>query len=269
MPIDVLQASVRLALDARNAARANGGRRSANVFLSLGPWGATQADGSEYTGSYASTATKKFLETFHSTRLSLLLGGGGGGGGGGGRPASDNTHVDGLAFETIPSALELEAILPLLSTPQCSSLPAWVTFSSKDGVHMCDGSLLSSAVERCVECFAGAEGERFVGLNCVDPQHVDGFLDVVLPILSSGDKMKGVVLYPNNGGTWNAETRCWCDPASSGESGSRAGGRGYYVQKATEWRDRVTSKGMCVMIGGCCSTDATTIRKLRECLVKE
>ena len=285
LPVDILHHSVRLALEARDAVAVAQGGRTASVFVSLGPWGATQADGSEYTGQYASVATKDFLTTFHKTRLSLLLGGAGAGGAGG----ANNSQVDGLAFETIPSSLELESILPLLSSSCYSSLPGWITFSSKDGIHLCDGSLLSSAVERCIESFAagagaaasgaaasgaGAQGKRYIGLNCVDPQYVDAFLDAVLPLLSSHESdgvssvVSGVVLYPNNGGTWNAIDRCWNDPLSLEESGGGSGGGGGgYIQKAKDWRDRVISEGMCVMIGGCCSTDAKTIRKLRECLI--
>ena len=77
-----------------------------------------------------------WMKRFNKTRLSLLLGGAGGGAG-----AANNSQVDGLAFETIPSSLELESILPLLSSSCYSSFPGWITFSSKDGIHLCDGSL--------------------------------------------------------------------------------------------------------------------------------
>ena len=253
---DLLSASVHLALEARDTARALG--RPIDVFLSLGPWGATQADGSEYTGVYPPSATKAFLSKFHASRLSLLL-----------KDEKENS-IDGLAFETIPSQLELSSILPLLSSPPYISIPAWITFSSNDGVLCCDGSLLSTAIEMCLSSFAAGptEAPRWLGLNCVHPESVDAFLDSILPILETST-VAGVVLYPNNGGTWNAETRCWCELEGTSDvtDGTCSDG---YTQKAKEWRDRIINGekgGKDLMIGGCCSTDARTIKKLRECLL--
>ena len=45
----ILQKSVALTVEAANIEATKGGGL-AKVYLSLGPWGATQADGSEYTG---------------------------------------------------------------------------------------------------------------------------------------------------------------------------------------------------------------------------
>ena len=65
---DLLVASRDLALQAKGTSAA-----ASQVFLSLGPWGATQADGSEYTGDYKELATQDYLFTFHAKRLSMLL----------------------------------------------------------------------------------------------------------------------------------------------------------------------------------------------------
>ena len=242
----LLAASVDLALLAKETASS-----PSNVFLSLGPWGATQADGSEYTGQYPVAVTQDFLFQFHSTRLSLLL---------------QHKSVDGLAFETIPSRLELSAILNLIESTTFH-LPTWITFSSPDGVHLCDGSNFADAVEACLVQFAAAAqqstSKKYLGVNCVHPSTVDPFLDIVLPLAQQyAGVLTGIVLYPNNGGTWDAEQRCWCNEDTFKGGGRSAGFSG----KAVEWRDRIVNEQLDCFIGGCCSTDADTIAELKKCL---
>jgi homocysteine S-methyltransferase len=234
--------SLSLALAARDAAGGGGPKAlpGPRAFASLGPWGATQADGSEYTGKYPAEATEEFLLSFHRERLALLL---------------DNCALppDGLAFETVPSLPELSAILQLLAG---DPLAAWVTFSSPDGAHLCDGTPFSAAFALCAASFA-ADEERYLGLNCVHPSCVAPFLDVLLPLARAAPgAIRGVAVYPNNGGTWNAGARKWED-AEEGEG---------FGALAREWRDRVLAEGLDFVVGGCCSTDATHIRRLRQSL---
>tara|TARA_B100000795_G_C22698226_1_gene398508 strand:- start:11 stop:994 length:984 start_codon:yes stop_codon:yes gene_type:complete len=238
MSDEILTTSIKLALDCRDRVDKN-----VDVYVSLGPYGATLADGSEYTGIYPSNVTSETLTTFHSARLSKLL--------------QNNNPVDGLAFETIPNLLELQCILHLLSSAVYSKLPAWITFSSKDGVHCCDGTSLSEAIHLCVDSFAAVPGVRYIGLNCVHPSVIDDFLQVVLPIVIEHPTVfQGIVLYPNNGGEWDAKKRCWCD---------MAGNEGF-SEKAKEWRNKIIETKINCLIGGCCSTNAEHILKLSESL---
>jgi len=226
------------------AASESGG--AASVFLSLGPYGATLADGSEYTGVYpGESGSHSALKTFHTDRLSKLL----------------VNPVDGLAFETIPNCTELDVILEILadSTTPASSLPAWITFSSSTGAALCDGTPLATAVHSLLPSFHAATVPRYFGLNCVHPQCVDVFLDIVLPIVAENERgVAGIVLYPNNGGTWDAVSREWVEVD---------GGAGF-VDKAGAWRDRIVAKGLECLVGGCCSTDCRTVKGLRERLIK-
>ena len=238
--------SVSLALAARDAARIKGS--SAKVYVSLGPWGATQADGSEYSGQYAEHVTRSFLKDWHTRRLELLL-------------KNNWNNVDGLAFETIPSMLELRAIMEVLGN---QAKPAWTTFSSPDGVHLCDGTPIVDAFALCDELTKADEYDRYFGLNCVHPDTINPFLDAILPLATvSRGSIAGITVYPNNGGTWDADERCWKDAA-----GGEAEGEGFSLL-ARKWRERVEAVGLSFMCGGCCSTDAKTIRKLKESLKNE
>ncbi|GMH91562.1 hypothetical protein TrST_g4249 [Triparma strigata] len=214
--------------------------KGAQVYLSLGPYGATLADGSEYTGIYPPTTTASSLKTFHLTRLTSLL--------------SSEPSIKGLAFETIPSAFELNVILDILNEEPFKNYPAWITFSSPDGLRTCSGELFSDLLlDSILPNFSKATEPRYVGLNCVHPSCVIPFLDVVLKDYDE-KVLKGVVVYPNNGGVWNSERRCWED------SDSVVG----FCDEAVVWRDRIWEKGGEAFIGGCCSTDERTIRALKE-----
>ena len=69
------------------------------VAASVGCYGATLADGSEYRGDYGSTMGWVELKAVHKERLEVLAGAEG---------------VDFLLFETVPCLAEVRAILSLL-----------------------------------------------------------------------------------------------------------------------------------------------------------
>ena len=85
------------------------------VAGSVGPYGACQADGSEYTGSYIPSMTQSDLVTWHRPRLETLAGAG----------------IRVVALETLPALSEALALLELLR--EFPDLKAWVTFSCKVG----------------------------------------------------------------------------------------------------------------------------------------
>ena len=72
------------------------GRRRPLVAASVGPYGASLANGSEYTGDYGRDMTAALLSEWHDRRLSVLA-------------ACPGTDV--LACETLPSLMEMEALV--------------------------------------------------------------------------------------------------------------------------------------------------------------
>jgi len=132
------------------------------VAASIGPYGASLADGSEYTGAYP----KIDLEAWHRERFEFLA----------------SCDVDALACETIPNIEEAKALARLVRP----EMPTWFSFSCKDGQHLRDGTPIREAV-KVVEPVALA-----VGINCTAPEHVDQLLDEL-------DTDRPLIVYPNSG----------------------------------------------------------------------
>lgn len=178
----LLQHSVGLAVAARNrfqAAHPASGR-TLRVAASVGPYGATRHDGSEYRGDYG--LSEDALTAFHGPRLNALL----------------DASPDLLACETLPSLLEARAIVRLLRAHPNSH--AWMSFTCRDGAH-------TSAGDRIADCAALLDAEPQVvaiGVNCVDPSLVTALVRTM-----ASHTRKPLVVYPNSGEVWNATGRCW------------------------------------------------------------
>lgn len=158
------------------------------VAASIGPYGASLADGSEYLGNYG--LTKDQLKDFHWRRLNVLL----------------QSEPDLLAIETIPEILEAEAIIELLAETHLK-IPYWISFSCKDQNMISSGEYFFRAVA------AAQKGENMVGIgiNCTAPEYIS-------PLLESARSHLPYVVYPNAGRKWNAELKEWAGPPTSGFS---------------------------------------------------
>jgi homocysteine S-methyltransferase len=163
---------------ARRASDRRGGR--ALVAASLGPHGATRADGSEYRGAAGLPA--EGLAVFHRDRLGVLRGAG----------------ADLLAFETLPTLEEARAVRQVLD--EAPDLRAWVSFSCADARRLRDGAPVSDAARLFDDCPAVVA----VGVNCTDPLHVAGLVESI----RLGTR-KPVVVYPNSGERWDPARRRW------------------------------------------------------------
>jgi homocysteine S-methyltransferase len=84
-----------------------------SIAGSIGPYGASLHDGSEYSGSYADSVTKEFLMEWHRPRVQALV----------------EAGVEYLALETIPCLKEGEALVELLR--EFPRQKAWLSFSCK------------------------------------------------------------------------------------------------------------------------------------------
>ncbi len=178
----LLQRSVALARSARDQfhTRHPQSKRTLLVTASVGAYGATLHDGSEYRGDYG--LDEEALASFHRPRLTTLLG----------------AAPDLLACETIPSLLEARAIVRVLR--EHPSARAWITFTCRDAAH-------TSAGDEIAECARVLDAEPQVvaiGINCVDPALVTSLVRTI----ASGTA-KPIVVYPNSGEVWNAGAHCW------------------------------------------------------------
>ncbi|MFN2602300.1 MAG: homocysteine S-methyltransferase [Gemmatimonadaceae bacterium] len=177
----LLLKSVSLAESARDRfAAENGDRRKRFVAASIGPYGATLHDGSEYHGNYGLTVAE--LTAFHEPRFAVLA----------------ESIADVLACETIPSLDEARALAGLLSRHPATD--AWFSFTSPDGVRTAHG-------EKLVDCARFLDREEkviAVGVNCVHPRIVE---TAIRELIAGTDKR--IVVYPNSGERWDIVERKW------------------------------------------------------------
>jgi homocysteine S-methyltransferase len=185
----LLQLSVALAQRARdrweaddrrdfNNAAAERGKRY--VAASVGPYGATLHDGSEYHGNYGLSVGE--LRAFHAARFEVLA----------------DSGADLLACETFPSLDEGRALLDLLDDR--GDAHAWLSFTSPDGVHTSHGEPLAD----CARAADRVDSVIAVGVNCVHPRVVTTAIEE----LTSGTS-KPIVVYPNSGEQWDARSGQW------------------------------------------------------------
>ena len=188
------------------------------VAASVGPYGAYLHDGSEYRGDYGLTVDE--LVAWHRPRFAVLA----------------QSGADLLACETIPSLVEGEALLRLLA--EFPDVWAWLSFSCRDGDHVCHG-------ERFVDCVALAhECPQIVaiGVNCTAPRYVEDLVRQAAAVTT-----KPLLVYPNSGERWDALAQCWL-PGSGGADFAAAARRWYVVGAR--------------LIGGCCRTTPVEIAAL-------
>jgi homocysteine S-methyltransferase len=175
------QALIASTLLAKNAVIESG--KSVKLAASVGPYGASLADGSEYKGNYG--VSKQVLKDFHAKRLEILI----------------STSPDYLALETMPDTFEVEVLLDLLT--DCP-IPFWISYSCKEGNQTNAGQDFQSAVDL-------AQSAMAVGINCTKPE-------LITDLLRSAKSDKPYVVYPNSGRVWDAENKVWTGSAAIGFS---------------------------------------------------
>lgn len=198
------------------------------VAASVGPYGATLADGSEYTGAYAGMGVAA-LRRFHAPRLQVLAAAG----------------PDVLACETIPCLAEAEAVLAEVAG---LGVPAWLSLTTVPGP---DGAPLTRRGEPAAEAFAMAAqvpAVVAVGVNCLDPAHVPAA--VRCAVEATGAAVP-VLAYPNSGESWDAAARRW-----TGSARGSGAATGFDVQAWTAAGAR--------LIGGCCRVGPAGLAEMAE-----
>lgn len=256
LPAEALRGGVRAAVRAarRSTALHAGRRPPVEAWISMGPYGATLADGSEYSGSYEdSSVGDGGLLGFHERRLHALISS---------ASEADNTAgYGGLAFETIPSAGEARAIASLLCSAAhgVSHTPSLLSLQCRDGDHLADGTPVGPLARELCDVLRARAAPTYIGANCMAPTIVDTLLEHLVPAAAAGGgALRGICIYPNDGGHWDAEAGAW--------EGAR--GRSFALDgSAARWRARVCDAGLDFLIGGCCATDESLVRELRGTLL--
>ena len=186
----LLRRSVQLAQSARARYRRDNpaDRRELFVAASVGPYGATLHDGSEYRGDYGLTVDQ--LAAFHARRFEVLA----------------TSGADFLACETIPVLDEARALATLLAAHPDAH--AWMSFTSPDGILTSHGEPLAD----CARFLDRIPNVTAIGVNCVRPEVVG---DSVRSLRTGSGKP--IVVYPNSGEQWEARSQNWSGAADHRE----------------------------------------------------
>jgi homocysteine S-methyltransferase len=202
----------------------NSGRKPRPIWIagSLGAYGAALHNGAEFHGNY--NIGHADLVAFQAERIEAMR----------------ETNADFLAFETIPSVPEAEAILEALV--HFPDLAAYISFTCRDDGHTGHGE----PIEDCARLFDTASNIIAIGINCTAPRYI-------LPLLRKirAVSRKRIAVYPNSGETWVAETRSWTG-SSDPES---------FSALALAWRTAGAD-----WIGGCCRTSPQHIRAVAQAI---
>lgn len=201
----------RRSVELAQRARARTGGRGL-VAGSVGPFGVTFADGSEYTGDYRG-ATDDEIAATQRERIAVLAGAG----------------ADAIALETVPNGREAVVVAELLH--EFPAVEAWLSLCCRDGEHLSDGSRIDDVVRA-----ADATGRvTAFGVNCTAPQHVDSLL-----ALARSATDKPLLVYPNHGRAWDPRSREW----------SGLGADRFPAALVTRWRELgARAVGGCCGIG--------------------
>jgi len=175
---DNADSALRLSVEtARKAVRG----ASALVAASIGPYGATLHDGSEYRGNYGLTEQELF--EFHAERIAVLEG----------------AEPDILLAETIPDLVETRALARALAN---TALPVWVSFTAEDETNLWSGA----PIEEAVRAVFSIPTLQTIGFNCVNPELVAGLVARARSVTQIP-----LAVYPNKGGSWDASVGEWFD----------------------------------------------------------
>lgn len=204
---------------ARAAAREFPGRRVL-IASSFGPYGAALHNGGEYHGNYDCSYAD--LVRFHRERIEVIA------------SATGDQVPDLLAFETFPSLEEARAAGEAMAS--WPAMRAWFSFSCRDEMHISHGEL----VNECAAEIARLPQTVGIGVNCVPSKWIPKLVEE----LKAGSE-KPIMVYPNSGEGWDAQTRCWIGMSAPAEFG----------ELAAQW----FAAGVQV-VGGCCRIRPEHIR---------
>jgi homocysteine S-methyltransferase len=221
---EVLKLATALAIEARDEAKKLKyiNRPIPLIAASIGPYGASLADGSEYQGNYGLGVEE--LMGFHRDRMKVLA----------------ESNADLLAFETIPCPEEARALIYLLK--EFPGIRAWLSFSCRNEEEVSDGTNFSA----CAALANQSDQVVAVGVNCTDPRFVENLVKKAKQVSN-----KLILAYPNNGDTWDVQSRCWIP----GETPSD------FILEAKSWHNAGAS-----LLGGCCRSTPHDIKKMRNIL---
>jgi homocysteine S-methyltransferase len=218
------------------------------VAVSLGPYGAALADGSEYTGHYNGITRSSLLE-FHRRRMIIAT----------------NQNPDAIAFETVPSFEEVSVLTELSKQNFTNDVAVWISLSCSKGCLLSDGTQIEKVLDEINRIDPNGDFVHAIGYNCFHGMYTSSLIEKLTHHMATKGPRRAIVIYPNSGEDWDAHESCWRKGA--GSTGPNEFATELYsaislVEKIwSEYSDLPRPK---LILGGCCRTSPATIAALRE-----
>jgi homocysteine S-methyltransferase len=206
------------------------------VVASIGCYGAALADGSEYRGNYG--IPNEQLKDFYRRKLRILA-------------HASPTPPDAVAFETVPCAMEVDAIVELLRE-QLLDIPCWISLACQNESQLNDGTDVTLVLDRIQQLDPDCRLVAAIGLNCCDSQYIPGLLAKMVSRIFTP---RAIVVYPNSGEDWDAASCEW----KEGTGCTNPNDFAHAMIGAI-----ALVQGPKLIVGGCCRTSPATIAALRK-----
>lgn len=250
---EMLETAVDLANQARLSQQSqphvsDSNQRSRFVMASAGCYGAVLADGSEYTGNYNLSIQQ--LIAFHKRRIQVL----------------SKQEIDGIAFETIPSYIEVKAVVQLVkelvNSGECKGF-IWLSLACQDCNTLNDGTSLNVVLQSVNEMDPDGHFIHGIGVNCCKVKYVHELAANIAKHEIGSSRNRAIVLYPNSGEEWDATHESWLE----GSGCTRPNDFAAEIMKCIRMiHDLCIEKNvplLPIIVGGCCRTTPSSIKALR------
>ena len=265
--------------------------RERYILASIGSYGGALSDGSEYTGQYGDL-TFEALKAFHQKRFDVFMNLN--------REVVSDTknesnmdftigdttisidhlsHIPIIAFETIPCAFEVEAILSLLkdyrndvgdSDSNDTKAKVWLCVSCRDGDLMNDGTPLNCILDTLNKFDPEYNLVQGIGVNCVALEFIEALVEkIAVNELNCGTN-RTIILYPNSGEEWDSVNQQWREDTGCTNPTEFADVISKCISSVYKLcREHRRSQDACPLplaVGGCCRTGPDTILALRNAI---
>jgi len=225
------------------------------VALSLGAFGATMIPSTEYSGEYG-TMSEQGLFDFHLERLSVF------------KNSKDWREIDLVAIETIPRLEEARAAMKAVNKI-ARDREYWIScvFPNEDQ-RLPDGTEVEPLVKTMLE---GDRPPFAIGINCTKVHKLTGLIQRFEQAAQpSSLDLPRLVIYPDGatgGKVYDTTSQQWVGGDDDDEEEEEE------EEEDDPWDKQIfnivaetTSRGKWkgVIVGGCCKTAPTHIKRLRQ-----
>lgn len=169
----------------------NTSRRYPAIAGSIGPLASWMKDECEFEGRYEGVTFQDFFASHKASALKFVR--------------LEGTGPDVLAFETIPSGLEAEAIASAMSnTWELSSVPYWISLQCRDHGKLANGDTVMQVVQDVLR-ISRRNNLVGIGVNCMDIKYaaalasnIDRAFKCFRKFNVEDHKNISILVYPNN-----------------------------------------------------------------------